>query len=447
MSKLSLGDEFPQPSHEDWLGLVEKTLKGADFDKRLVSHTEDGIRVEPLYFGDEIADSYAVQSGHAPFRRGAPDAQNSIRLCQSFSHPNLKQTNAEILEDIANGVTAIRLKIDDGDTGGIALQTPADLERVLEGVYLDMIPVELDAGKRGVETAEFLLDLWKARGLQSSAQGAFLIDPVNTPNIEDIEAAMKRSALLAKDVAAQFPGVTSLCADMRRVHLNGASDAQEIAIAAATGLAYLRSLEQQKVALDVAAGQISFILNVDADVFAAIAKLRGFREIWARITGACGIAPQTATIKAETAKRMMVARDVHVNMLRTTTACFAACVAGAQSITIAPYTDALGLPDGFGRRIARNTQIVLSEESGLGRVADPAGGSWFIENLTDQLIEKAWGIFQQIETEGGIVAALEANFVQDMIATATEQRNKDVATRKHVLVGVNEFANLSEEPA
>ena len=153
MEKLSLGREFPQPGHEDWLGLVEKTLKGADFDKRLVSHTYEGLRIEPLYF-DGGPD--AAEPGQAPFRRGVSANPMSPALCQSFAHPNLRQTNTEILEDIANGVSAIRLKIDDGHNGGIVLKTPADLERVLEGVYLDMIPVEIDAGTRTSEIAGYM---------------------------------------------------------------------------------------------------------------------------------------------------------------------------------------------------------------------------------------------------------------------------------------------------
>jgi len=441
MSDFSLGDEFPRPGHDDWLGLVEKTLKGADFDERLVSHTYDGIRVEPLYHDATHRPHDVGMAGEVPFRRG--ERNTSIHLCQSFSHRDIDQTNKEILDDLAGGVTAIRLKIDDGVSGGIAVNDKSDLEQVLDGVFLDMIPVELDAGGRAVEMANLLSDLWQNRQITTKAQGAFLIDPIGLmARHNEADVSLERAIEVAQKTATLTPGVAALGIDMR----GGASEVQEIAIAAATGVAYLRAMEQAGMDLKVAAQQISFLLNVDADVFLNIARLRAFREIWAQITAASGIKAQCANIKLETARRMMAARDPWVNMLRVTSACFAANVAGAASVTIAPYTEALGLPDGFGRRIARNTHIILQDEAHLAHVNDPAGGSWFIENLTDQMIEKAWNLFQEIEAEGGIVAALKSNMVQSKIAEVEAKRQNNIETGKEVLVGVNRFENPDEQP-
>ncbi len=441
MSDFSLGGEFPRPDHDDWLGLVEKTLKGAEFDERLVSHTYDGIRVEPLYCNDIDRPHDVGVPGEVPFRRGGRNT--SIHLCQSFSHHDIDQTNREILDDLAGGVTAIRLKIDDGVSGGIAVNGMSDLERVLDGVFLDMIPVELDAGGRAVEMANLLASLWQNRQITTKAQGAFLIDPIGLmARRNEVEVSLAHAIEVAQKTATLTPEVTALCVDMR----GGASEVQEIAIAAATGLAYLRAMEQNGMDLGAAAKQISFLLNVDADVFLNIAKLRAFREIWAQITAASGIKAQCANIKLETARRMMAARDPWVNMLRVTSACFAANVGGASSLTISPYTEALGLPDSFGRRIARNTHIVLREEAHLAQVHDPAGGSWFIENLTDQMIEKAWSLFQKIETEGGIVTALKSNMVQSKIAEVEAERQDNIETGKEVLVGVNRFENTDEQP-
>lgn len=447
MSDLSLGKEFPAPGHDDWLNLVEKTLKGADFDKRLVSHTYDGVRIEPLYHDSEHHHAQAEMPGEAPYRRGTQNC--STLLCQSFAHPDILQTNKEILEDLAGGVNAIRLKIDDGISGGIIIKSLSDMEQVLDGVFLDMLPVELDAGDRAGEMADLLSTVWQNRQITHTAQGAFLIDPIGLLAARGtigggIDTALEHAIGTAQKTASLFPEVTTLCADMRSYHLAGASEVQEIAIAAATGVAYLRAMEKSNMDLTEAARQISFLLNVDADVFLNIAKLRGFREIWSQITAACGIETQLAHIKLETAQRMMAQRDAWVNMLRVTTACFTANVAGAQSITIAPYTQALGLPNRFGRRIARNTHIVLQDEAHLGHVNDPAGGSWFIENLTDQLIEKAWTFFQEIEAEGGIVAALNSNMVQAKIADTARTRQSNITVRKETLVGVNEFPDIQE---
>jgi len=445
MSDFSLGGEFPEPSHKDWLALVEKTLKGADFDERLISHTYDGLRIEPLYTGQQDTE----EPGEAPYRRGGRN--NSIHLCQSYSNPDIAQTNKEILADLAGGVTAVRLKIDDGISGGLIIKSLSDLEQVLDGVYVEMLPVEIDAGTRANEFAALLTIFWQKQQIMEKVQGAFLIDPighfaVDSEFSDGIETALEHAALNAKDTSMLTPHISALCADMRKYHLNGASEAQEIAIAIATGVAYLRAMEHQGLALDIAVRQISFLLNVDTDVFLNIAKLRAFRELWAQVTLASGIKPQLANIKLETAQRMMAKSDPWVNMLRVTAACFVANVAGAQSVTIAPYTDALGLPDGFGRRIARNTHIVLQEEAHLAQVSDPAGGSWFIENLTDQLIDKAWGLFQEIEAEGGMVAALKSNMVQSKIAEVAAARQKNIETGKDVLVGVNKFINPDEQP-
>ncbi len=445
MSDFSLGDEFPRPTHDDWLGLVEKTLKGAGFDDTLISHTYDGLPIEPLYYRQQDTQ----ELGEAPYRRGARD--NSIHLCQSYSNPDIAQTNKEILDDLASGVSAIRLKIDDGVSGGLIIKGLSDLEQVLDGVFMEMVPVEIDAGARANEFAALLTIFWQKQQIMEKVQGAFLIDPIgyfaaNSEFSDGVESALKHAALNAKDTSMLTPRVSALCADMRKYNLNGASEVQEIAISIATGVAYLRAMEQQDLALDIAVRQISFLFNVDADVFLNIAKLRAFRELWAQITVASGIKPQLANIKLETARRMMAARDPWVNMLRVTSACFAANVAGASSVTIAPYTEAVGLPDGFGRRIARNTHIVLQEEAHLAQVHDPAGGSWFIENLTDQMIEKAWSLFQEIEAEGGIFAALKSNMVQTKIAEVETKRRENIETGKEVLVGVNRFENTDEQP-
>ncbi len=441
MSDFSLGDEFPGPDHEDWLDLVEKTLKGAEFNRRLVSHTYDDIRVEPLYYNHNDRPHDVGVPGEASFRRGGRHA--SILLCQSFSHPDIDQTNKEILDDLAGGVTAIRLKIDDGVSGGIVVNSLSDLEKVLDGVFLDMVPVELDAGSRAIEMANLLSGLWQNQQITTKAQGAFLIDPIGLmARRNEADVSLERAIEVAQKTATLTPGAAALGVDMR----GGASEVQETAIAAATGVAYLRAMERAGMDLKAAARQICFLLNVDADVFLNIAKLRAFREIWSQITMACGIEAQCAHIKLETARRMMAARDPWVNMLRATSACFAANVGGASSVTISPYTEALGLPDGFGRRIARNTHIVLSEEAHLAHVNDPAGGSWFIENLTDQMIEKAWGLFQEIEAEGGIVAALKSNMVQTKIAEVEAKRQRNIESGKEVLVGVNRFENTDEQP-
>ncbi len=235
-------------------------------------------------------------------------------------------------------------------------------------------------------------------------------------------------------------------ADARVIHNAGGSEAQELAFALASALAYLRALETHGVSLDDARRMIFFRLSADADQFLTIAKFRAIRKLWARVEEACGLAPRPAFVSAETAWRMMTQRDPNVNMLRVTIAAFAAGLGGADAVTVLPFTCALGLPDEFARRIARNTQLILLEESNLAKVADPAAGSGGIENLTDQLCAASWKIFQEIEAAGGAATALEADLIQTKVADVRKAREAAVATRKDALTGTSGFPDLSEAP-
>ena len=233
-------------------------------------------------------------------------------------------------------------------------------------------------------------------------------------------------------------------ADGRVIHDAGGSEVQELAFVLATGVAYLRALEGAGVALEDARGMIYARLTADADQFLTMAKFRALRLLWARIEQACGLTPKPLFIAADTAWRMLTQRDPYVNMLRATMATFSAGLGGANAITVLPHTLALGLPDPFARRVARNTQLVLLEESNLAKVSDPAAGSGGIETLTQQLCEAAWALFQEIEKAGGVFAALEQNLIQRKVAATRAAREANIARRKEVLTGASEFPNLHE---
>src|SRR6476646_942299 len=233
-------------------------------------------------------------------------------------------------------------------------------------------------------------------------------------------------------------------ADGRPVHDAGGSDAQELAFALAAALAYLHALEGGDIALDRARDALSFRLIADADQFLTTAKFRALRLLWARIEEACGLTPKPVFIAAETAWRMLTQRDPYVNMLRATMATFAAGLAGANAITVLPHTLALGLPDAYARRVARNTQLVLLEESNLAKVSDPAAGSGGLETLTQQLCEAAWSLFQEIEKAGGLFASLEQGLIQRKVAATRAVREANIAKRRDVLTGATEFPNLHE---
>jgi methylmalonyl-CoA mutase len=233
-------------------------------------------------------------------------------------------------------------------------------------------------------------------------------------------------------------------ADGRVIHDAGGSEVQELAFVLAAGVQYMRALESAGVTLEDTQGMIYARLSADADQFLTMAKFRALRLLWARVEQGCGLTPKPVFIAAETAWRMLTRRDPYVNMLRATIATFSAGLGGADSITVLPHTLALGLPDAFARRAARNTQLVLLEESNLAKVADPAAGSGGIEALTQQLCEAAWALFQEIEKAGGVFAALEQNLIQHKVAATRAVRQTNIARRKEVLTGASEFPNLHE---
>jgi methylmalonyl-CoA mutase len=242
--------------------------------------------------------------------------------------------------------------------------------------------------------------------------------------------------------------VRALTVDALPYHDAGASTAQELGLSMGTAVAYLRELTAFGLTVDQAAGQLEFRYAASADQFLTIAKLRAARRLWSRVAEACGIGPAGAAQRqhAVTSMVMMTERDPWVNMLRTTVACLGAGVGGADAITVLPFDSALGLPDDFARRIARNTQAILLDESNLARVIDPAGGSWYVEQLTDQLARAAWDWFQQVERAGGQQAALRSGLVATRIAQNWAKRSANLARRREAITGVSEFPNLGEQP-
>lgn len=467
---LPLTADFPPPSLEAWRAVVDKALKGADFDKKLTTTLYDGIRLQPLYTkADAPAEGNPMGfPGSAPFVRGA-GAEGTLRgwdIRQLIAHPDPKQANAEVLEDLERGVSSVLIRFDaatrSGQPGAEALQgvdgvmiaSAEDLDTVLAGVMLDIAPVALEAGASGTAAARLMLEVWKQRGCTGeAAQGALNVDPLGALAAQGtlpqgVESALGAMASLAAEVSATLPHVTTVGVSGVPYSNAGASEAQELACTLAAGVAYLRSLTAAGLSVEAACRQIAFTLTTGTDFFLAIAKLRAARLLWNRVGEASGASPEARAMRlhACTAPRVLSQRDPWVNLLRVTVTTFAAGVGGAESITAAPFTEALGLPTAFGRRIARNTQIILQEESNLARVIDPAGGSWFIESLTRQLAEQAWAEFQEIEKQGGLAAALTSGWLGARLTATWEARRGNIAQRKEALTGINEFPNLTEAP-
>ncbi len=470
--RLALAAEFPATSVEAWKESLEKVLKGAPFEKKMVVKTYDGIDIQPLYTkADWKADGNpSGLPGSAPFTRGNTAAGRAVDgwdIRQVHTNADKEAANAQILEDLERGVTSLILKFDDaacaGKNGadapdlagrnGIMIYSKDDLDDVLDGVLLDLAGISLEAGAQAANAASLLKGLWKDKGVSNDdAMGAFNADPLGTLAAngslpKDVDASLAEMADLAKDTSQTYPNVTAVKVDTSAYYGAGATETQDLAIALATGVAYLRAMTAAGLSVDDAAKQISFSFANGADIFTGVCKFRAARFLWAQVVKASGGSDDAAAMNMHvgTSARALSQRDPWVNMLRTTATCFAGAVGGADAITVLPFDHHCGVADDFARRIARNTQIVLQEESSLNKVIDPAGGSWFMESLTEEYAEKAWSLFQDIENKGGMAAVLSSGEIQNTIADTWAARVKNIAKRKDPVTGVSEFPNIHEE--
>ena len=451
----ALAAEFPAASREDWQGLIgavlaksgQPGLAGAAAEEALATEVEDGLWVQPLYTGQDTAPEPGWP-GFAPFTRGGR-AQGAVvsgwDVRQWHADPDPGRTREAVLADLDSGVTSLWIGL-----GGPGLPVTA-LPEVLDGVYLDLAGVVLDAGGEFAAAADQLLALY-AGGPAAVPAGNLGADPLGlaarTGQDDGIAAHLAAAAALAGRCRAEFPGLRALVVDALPYHEAGASAAQELGLSLSTAVAYLRELAGAGLSAAEAAGQLEFRYAAGADQFLTIAKLRAARRLWSRVAEVCETGPAGAAQRqhAVTSAVMMTERDPWVNMLRTTVACLAAGAGGADAVTVLPFDSALGLPDGFSRRIARNTQAILLEEANLGRVTDPAGGSWYVERLTDSLARAAWDWFQQVERAGGHLAAFRGGLIADRIADNWAKRTASLDRRREPVTGVSEFPNLAERP-
>jgi methylmalonyl-CoA mutase len=445
-SDLPFMDAFPTPAVEQWRAAVDKVLKGGDFEKRLVSRSADGIRIEPLY--------PAATAAARPTRTEA----GRWSVCARVDHPEPAEAQALALADLEGGANGLALSFAGARAArgyGLVIDDVAALDTALNGVMLDLIGLRLDPAPQGRVNALMLAALVEKRGLSPQQTAIdFGLDPIGILATQGRFAASwpeigrRLSETIGTLKARGFAG-PFLCADARPYHEAGATEAQELGAAFATAIAYLRGLEAQGMPLEEARDAISFTLVADKDEFLTIAKFRAARLLWTRIQQVCGLDPKPMALHAETAWRSLTRRDPHVNMLRATVATFSAGIGGADSLTVLPFTAALGLPDAFARRVARNTQLVLLEEANLWRVADPAAGAGGFEALTQALCEEAWSKLQDLEREAtgglpGIVSALVNGHVQTGLARQRDARAKAVATRREPITGTSEYPNLAE---
>jgi methylmalonyl-CoA mutase len=430
---IPLAEGFAPATSEQWLALVAKTIDGASFDEKLVSHTIDGLEILPLYPAAQNVE---------PLVLAPRDAYRPWDLRVRTAHPDPIAARGEILADLEGGAASAVIAIDPAGESGVAIGSAEGLATMLDGVVLELAPIALDAGFLGPKAAD-----WLAAAAKSSPAALldFHLDPLGAlastgTSPGPIESHLISAGAVAARLIETYPKAGLFLASGQVAHEAGGGEALELGFMAASLVTYAKALARAGVPINEGLPRIVLGLAADADYFVTIAKLRAARRIFARIAGALGV-EVTPRIEVRSSRRMLTTADPWTNMLRLTSAGFGAAVGGADAIVLGCFTDAIGLPTAFARRQARNSQLVLMEEASLGRVADPAGGAGFLETLTDQLARAGWCAFQTIESEDGLVAALSSGSIAREAADTLARRHAAIADTSEKILGVTLYPN------
>jgi methylmalonyl-CoA mutase len=460
-------------AYAGWRKVVEAELKGVPFEKKLVTRTAEGIALQPVYTRADLAGLPDLDSapGVAPFLRGASRKGYHEALwdfAQELGFGGAAEFNAALLSDLRRGQNSVALSLDRagragldpdaaaaGDVGaeGLSIADLDDLAAALDQVELAAVPVHIRAGATALPLAGLLAALAKKRGIDlKKINGSLTADPLGELAARGtlpagIDALCDDLAVWTAWAEKNAPGLATIGVDAA-VWLDGGGNAvQELAFALAAGVEYLRALARRGLAPAQTAPRLRFAFAAGPQFFMEIAKFRAFRLLWTRAATAFGLEPAAAPAKihARTARWNQTVLDINVNMLRTTTEALSAILGGVDSLHIAPYDEVMGAPDDFSRRISRNIHTLLAEEFHFTAPNDPAGGSFYIEKLTDELARKAWALFQDVEQQGGFLAALKTGFPQGQVAGTAKNKFDGLDKRRIGLVGTNLFPNLKEK--
>ena len=447
--KLNLLADFPAISTQEWKDKIIADLKGADFDKKLVWRTPEGFNVMPFYRQEDIEGLQTKDSapGKFPYVRGTK-LHNNWLVRQDIDAKDAAKANAKALDVLNKGVNSLGFKLNKAELSAAYIQT------LLEGIYPECVELNFTVCvSKSVELINLLADYFKAKGYDlNKVCGSINCDPINRMLKKGKQLQASAVAEIIKNVyeaGKLLPNYTVVAVNSLSLTNAGAYCSQELAYAMAWGSQYMQMLTDAGIDANEAAAAIKFNFGVGGNYFMEIAKFRAARWLWAEILKAFGCAEENAKIKmhAETSTFNLTVFDAHVNMLRTQTEAMSATLGGVDSLTVTPFDVTYKESDDFSERIARNQQLLLLEESHFNKVVDPAAGSYYLENLTAQLAEQAWKIFLEVEDNGGFFKSVENGTVQATMQATSEKRLKDVASRKEILLGTNQFPNFNEVAA
>ncbi len=466
--------EFPATDYNAWREAAEAALKGGSFEKKLITKTHEGIALQPMYRAEDVAELPHMGSlpGFAPFVRGTDVLgykHQPWEVSQELKDATPEAFNQALRADLERGQTAVNMRLDlatllgeDADAAepglvgkdGLSISCLKDLTEALDGVDLEQTPIIIQAGASGLPLLSMVLAMLEKQGRSAKKlRGCIGSDPLGElagsgrlPR--SLKGAYEDMAQLTRWAAAEAPGLRTVVIRSYPYHDGGSNAVQELALSLATGVEYLRELQARGVTVDQAAPRILFAFSLGSNLFMEIAKLRAARMLWAKIVAAFGGSEdaQKMHIHTRTSGWNKTLYDPDVNMLRATTEAFSGVLGGCDSLHIGPKDEIARVPSDFSRRVARNTHTVLREEAGLTRAVDPAGGSWYVENLTDTLARKTWELFREVEKQGGVAKALSAGFPQQQIAAVSDQRAKGYAQRRDIFVGTNMYPNPTDDP-
>jgi methylmalonyl-CoA mutase len=472
--KKPLFSDFPSATYEEWREAAEQTLKGASFEKKLITKTYEGIDLHPLYRQQDVEHLEFTRSlpGAAPYVRGAHVAGYLSKpwdISQEIPYATPEAFNKALRFDMERGQMVVNLVLDEAalagldpdqaavgavGNGGTSIASTGDMAAALEGINLEEMPILIRAAAISLPVAALLVAQMRQQGQSTEKlEGSVASDPLGVLVRRgtlplSLERSYDEMAHLTTWATKHAPKLQTIAVHSYPYHNGGSNIVQELAFTLATAVDYVRAMQQRGLDIDVIAPHIGFEFSVGTQFFMEIAKLRTARLLWARIVEAFGgsAEAQKMAIHARTSDWNKTSYDPYVNMLRTTVEAFAGAMGGIESMHVAPFDEVLRESDEFSRRIARNTHLILQEECHFTKLIDPAGGSWYVESMTDQLAQHAWKLFQQVEGKGGMLQALQASFPQAEVASIAQKRADALATRKDVLVGTNMYPNLYEKP-
>ncbi|PIE34994.1 methylmalonyl-CoA mutase [candidate division KSB3 bacterium] len=471
--KLLLQRDFPCSSYEEWREAAVKLLKGAPFEKKMCTKTYEGITLQAMYWPQDIDDISHTETfpGFAPYLRGNSVAgykAGAWLIAQEIRENAPDACHAALKHDVQNGQTALHLVLDPASQsgldpdhasaeqvgrGGVSMSSMGDLEIILKDLDVEHLPCVVQTGTSSLTLTAFLVIIARNKGVPlENLHGCIGLDPLGILASQgtlphSLETAYTKMAGLTGWTTNQAPHLRTILVQGSPYHNGGASAVEELAAMLATAVEYVRQMQQAGLSIDDIAPRVQFECALGTNYFMEIAKLRAARVLWAKIVKAFGgnEASQKMALHARSTLWNKTIHDPYVNMLRATVETFAGVVGGCESLHTGSFDEVVRPSDEFSRRIARNTQIILKEEAHVHEVIDPAGGSWYVEKLTDELARSAWGLFQEIELQGGMAKALENGFVQKQVGRTSEKRLANLSTRKDVSVGTNMYPNVKEQ--